>query len=99
MENDNKLPTKQSELEVLREEKDKWRERYFNLSYSRLMTVEMEDHYKQQIESLERWKKEELEVWGPVLEFMRTTPTDIKLGESISKKVLEILKTHYLKSD
>jgi hypothetical protein len=45
--------------------------------------------------SLSQWKREQLQVWGPVLNFMHNQ--DLKPGSSISEKVLDILKQHYKK--
>lgn len=42
-----------------------------------------------EIENLMKWKKEQLEVWGHVDAFVRP---HCKLGESVSKKALELLK-------
>jgi hypothetical protein len=44
------------------------------------------------IDSLERWKKDYFSLWNPIDEYVRNLP-EMKVGESVSAKALEILKT------
>lgn len=50
------------------------------------------------IEELEQWKKEELFVWGPILDYCydesNAKRLGIGLGQSISTRILEILKEY-----
>jgi len=52
---------------------------------------------REKVQSLERWKKEEMEVWGPVLDYMQDGGSGKRgpIGSSISELVLRILKHHY----
>lgn len=52
---------------------------------------------REKVQSLERWKKEEMEVWGPVLDYMQDGGSGKRgpIGSSISELVLQILKHHY----
>lgn len=45
------------------------------------------------IKELENWKREQIEVFGPILDWGHSRHDIIKLGESIPKKVLHILTT------
>lgn len=52
---------------------------------------EIMDKLQKEIEDLRRWKKEFSDEWFPVMEFMQEKCTDLKVGESIRVKTIEIL--------
>ena len=54
---------------------------------------------KEENEQLKRWKKSEIKLWRPILEYMHLNGHlfGMKLGESITDKVLEVLKANSLK--
>lgn len=49
-----------------------------------------------EIAELQHWKESEMKLWGPVLDYMQANYRlfGMRLGESISDKVLEILKDY-----
>lgn len=50
-----------------------------------------------ELEDLRRWKKEFSDEWFPVMEFMREHDTELRIGDSIAKKVIDHLKLVLLK--
>jgi hypothetical protein len=44
-----------------------------------------------QIDNLELWKREQMNVWGAVDAYMRKHP-EVRLGESVSEKALKMLR-------
>lgn len=46
------------------------------------------DKLHKQIDTLNRWKAESIEVLGPILDYMRENDHEMKIGESISKRVI-----------
>lgn len=50
-------------------------------------------------EELKAWKQSEIKLWRPILEYMHLNGHlfGMKLGESITDKVLEVLKANSLK--
>ena len=54
---------------------------------------------REENERLKAWKQSEIQIWRPIIEYMQLNGHlfGMKLGESISDKVLEVLKANSLK--
>lgn len=54
---------------------------------------------REENERLKAWKQSEIKLWRPIIEYMQSNGHlfGMKLGESISDKVLEVLKANSLK--
>jgi hypothetical protein len=48
-----------------------------------------------ELEDLRRWKKEFSDEYFPIIEFMQENDKDLRIGNSIREKVLNILKNHF----
>lgn len=52
-------------------------------------------HLQDQINELEQWKKEQIDTFLPLMEFMHSN-TELNAGESIAKKAIEFIKERNL---
>lgn len=75
----------------LKKEKDSWARISDCHFETNIILYKKNTELKKENEQLLRWKKEQMQVWTPVLDFMQDHK-DIELGESISKKVVEFIK-------
>lgn len=89
-----KVSEQEAEISKLKGEAKLWQGTQLGLQKELAKKDQKVSEQEKEIDELKAWKKSEMKLWGPLIEYAQTHQSELglKLGESISDKILQFLK-------